>query len=113
MITPGGALADKTAGGRGGVRPGAGRKRGRPDRATAVQKEGLEARARRHTDKALAALVDIATKGESESARVTAAIALLDRGYGKPRQALEHTGGDGGPLVVTVVHEVIDPASAG
>jgi hypothetical protein len=94
---------------RGGARPGAGRKRGRPDRATAVEKEGLEERARRHTDVALRTLVAIATKGKSEPARVTAATALLDRGYGKPRQAVEHSGEGGGPVVVTVTHRIIDP----
>ena len=74
---------------RGGRRPGAGRKRGIPDRATPFQKEGLEGRARLYTDQALKALIDVATKGESEAARVTAANALLDRGYGRPRQAVE------------------------
>ena len=43
-------------------------------------------------------LVTISTSGESEAARVSAANALLDRGYGKPRQAVEHSGADGGPI---------------
>jgi hypothetical protein len=34
------------------------------------------------------------------AARVTAAIALLDRGYGKPLQ--DHTGDDGGDIRVTI-----------
>lgn len=37
-----------------------------------------------HTDLALRTLVEIAERGENESARVTAANALLDRGLGKP-----------------------------
>jgi hypothetical protein len=45
--------------------------------------------ARQHAAEALAALVEIATRGKSESARVAAATALLDRGYGRP-QALAH-----------------------
>jgi hypothetical protein len=45
--------------------------------------------ARQHAPDALAALVEIATRGKSESARVAAATALLDRGYGRP-QALAH-----------------------
>ncbi len=94
---------------KGGVRVGAGRKRGRPDRATVEQKEGIEAEARKYCGDALKALVDICKNGESESARVTAANGLLDRGYGKPRQAVEHTGEGGGPLLVAVTHEVIDP----
>jgi hypothetical protein len=38
---------------------------------------------------AIDALVKIATKGKSESARVSAAITLLDRGFGKPTQPVE------------------------
>jgi hypothetical protein len=40
--------------------------------------------ARQHTDTALKTLIEICEHGENESARVTAANALLDRGYGKP-----------------------------
>jgi len=40
--------------------------------------------ARRHTANAIAALVAIMQKGESDAARVSAANALLDRGYGRP-----------------------------
>ena len=45
--------------------------------------------ARQHAPQALAALVEIATSGVSESARVAAACALLDRGYGKPVNATQ------------------------
>jgi hypothetical protein len=41
--------------------------------------------ARQHAPEAMAALVEIATRGKSESARVAAATALLDRGYGRPQ----------------------------
>ncbi|NVE93382.1 DUF5681 domain-containing protein [Altererythrobacter lutimaris] len=44
--------------------------------------------AREHTREAVETLVEIATGGESENARVSAAIALLDRGWGKPKQDL-------------------------
>ena len=47
--------------------------------------------AREHTEVAIATLVEIAERGENESARVAAANAILDRGYGKPTQPL---GGD-------------------
>ncbi len=40
--------------------------------------------ARQHTLTALQALVEIASNGENESARVAAANALLDRAWGKP-----------------------------
>lgn len=90
---------DKPQGaGRGGKRPGAGRPKGSRNRATEAHKGTLEALARGHTMAALESLVSIARDGASESARVSAAVAILDRGYGKPRQAVEHTGEDGGPI---------------
>jgi hypothetical protein len=46
--------------------------------------------ARQHGPTAINALVKIATKGKSESAQVAAALALLDRGYGKPTQPVEN-----------------------
>ena len=36
-------------------------------------------------------LAHVAQHGESESARVSAACALLDRGHGRPTQAVEGT----------------------
>lgn len=48
--------------------------------------------ARMHTDVAINALVQIAREGESEAARVSAAVAILDRAYGKPQQPVDHTG---------------------
>ena len=83
---------------RGGRRPGAGRKPGSKDRATIEQRGTLEALAREHTDTALHVLVQVAEASESDAARVSAANAILDRGYGKPKQAMEHTGKDGGPI---------------
>lgn len=55
--------------------------------------------ARAHTDAAIETLVK-SLGAESEGTRVAAAEALLNRGWGKPAQALEHTGADGGPLEV-------------
>ena len=40
--------------------------------------------ARQHSEAALQTLVEIAAHGENESARVAAANAILDRGWGKP-----------------------------
>jgi len=42
--------------------------------------------AREHTLTAFHTLVDVAENGQSDSARIAAATALLDRGFGKPRQ---------------------------
>ncbi|MGH7082017.1 MAG: DUF5681 domain-containing protein [Acetobacteraceae bacterium] len=44
----------------------------------------IRALARLHTESAVATLIDIAEYGASENARVAAAIALLDRGWGRP-----------------------------
>lgn len=81
---------------RGGTRPGAGRPKGSPNKATV----DLQDAAREYTEEALETLRAICASGQSESARVAAATALLDRGYGKPRQQLsaELTGKDGAPL---------------
>lgn len=83
---------------RGGKRPGAGRKPGSKHRATIEQKATLSDLARQHTTVALQALVTVATKSESDSAKVAAANAILDRAYGKPTQSHEHTGRNGGPI---------------
>lgn len=45
-------------------------------------------------------LADIAKNGESEAARVSAATAILDRAYGRPKQAVEHSGPGGSPIEV-------------
>jgi hypothetical protein len=49
----------------------------------------LRAAAREYTAMALATLAEIAKKGKSEAARVAAAGALLDRGFGRPTQSIE------------------------
>ena len=69
--------------GHGGQRDGAGRPAGRVSEA----KVRLSQLAREHSDAAFKTLVDICENGTSEGARVKAAVALLDRGYGKPREA--------------------------
>jgi hypothetical protein len=84
---------------RGGRRQGAGRKRGsktgvKLPPVSAEIKHELRELAREHTGAALDALVRICKMGESEAARVSAANALLDSGYGKPLQQIE-SGGPG------------------
>jgi hypothetical protein len=53
------------------------------------------------------ALVKIATSGKLESARVAAASHLLDRAWGRPRQAIEHSGLEAGQLAIRV--EMVQP----
>jgi len=55
--------------------------------------------ARQHTLEAVAALVGVLTS-QSPGARVSAALALLDRGWGKPEQPI--TGEGGGPLKISI-----------
>ena len=81
---------------RGGKRPGAGRK---PGEVTKAKRE-LAEMAKDHAEAALDTLVSIHKNSDQPaSARVAAASAILDRGYGKPPQSLEHTGKDGKDLI--------------
>ena len=88
----------------GGKREGAGRPKGAKNTRTLE----IETKARKYSTAALSTLNEIATKGESERARVAAATAILDRGFGRPRQAVEHSGEGGGPLHISVTHRIID-----
>lgn len=72
--------------GHGGKRAGAGRPKNARSILRADAKATLEELARRYTDLALETLHDVAKDGTSEAARVAAATALLDRGYGRPHQ---------------------------
>ncbi|MGC5779491.1 DUF5681 domain-containing protein [Methylobacterium sp. NFXW15] len=64
--------------------------------------------AREHTERALQVLVEIATEGESEAARVAAANAILDRGYGKPSQPVDGDG-EGGAIPTSMTVQFIRP----
>lgn len=72
---------------RGGRRDGAGRPVGSRNRATVDMKARLSELARQHTWSAFDTLLDVCENGQSDSARIAAAVALLDRGFGKPREA--------------------------
>lgn len=67
--------------------------------------------ARQYTQSAVAALVEV-LEGDSAAAKVAAANALLDRGWGKCEQPI--TGADGKEIQVSVVKRVIvDPRGTG
>jgi len=72
---------------RGGRRDGAGRPPGSENKDTAAARAALSELTAGHVAIALAALADIAERGTSEAARVSAACAILDRTYGRPRQS--------------------------
>ena len=59
--------------------------------------EDIRDLAREHSATAINTLVQIAESGKQESARVAAASALLDRGWGKPTQPL--SGDDAMPAI--------------
>lgn len=58
--------------------------------------------ARQHTVEAIETLVDIMKHGDRDASRVSAAEAILDRGWGKPSQAIEHDGN------LALIHGYID-----
>lgn len=70
-----------------------GRPKGAQNKATAEIKKLAQA----HADTAIAELARLATKAESEAARVAAIRELLDRGYGKATQPV--SGDDDGPPI--------------
>ena len=59
--------------------------------------ENVRNLARSHTELAVATLVTIAESGQSETAKVAAATAILDRGWGRPTQPL--SGDDDAPPI--------------
>ena len=71
----------------GGIREGSGRPAGAVNKATSELKLNLSELAREYTNDALDTLVDVMKSGQSESARIAAATAILDRGYGRPTKA--------------------------
>ena len=72
--------------GKGGVRPGSGRPKGSPNKATASIRDAAQA----YTEDALRTLVEVMNDREqSGPTRVGAANAILDRGYGKPKQEVD------------------------
>lgn len=62
--------------------------------------KGVQELARTHALLAINVLARVAKSGKSESARVAAATALLDRAFGKPVQMTELSGKNGAPIEV-------------
>jgi hypothetical protein len=62
----------------------------------------LRSLARTYTEACIKSLGGIASGGESESARVSAAAQLLDRGWGRPAQTIEHGGKGTEDIQVTI-----------
>lgn len=84
---------------KGGRREGAGRPKGSLNKATASVRDAAQV----FTDEALGVLATVMRDAASPAAsRVAAASALLDRGHGKPMQATEITGSEGGALLTRI-----------
>jgi hypothetical protein len=75
----------------GGRRPGAGRPLGSPNKLTRPLKE----LAALHSEDCIAVLVELRDHAEAEQVRLAAANSLLDRGHGRPSQALAVTQNEG------------------
>ena len=88
---------------RGGLRSGAGRPAGASNKASLEQSQRLSELAKAHTGEALSTLLDVARNGRTDAARVSAANAILDRGYGKPAVREEQSIVDLPPVVIQVV----------
>ena len=85
---------------RGGYREGAGRPAGSSNKCTTEQSKRLSELAKTYTEEALQTLVDVARNGRTDTARVSAANALLDRAYGKPAVKPEQEIVDLPPVVI-------------
>ena len=70
----------------GGMREGSGRPAGAVNRATSELKLNLSELAREYTNDALDALVEVMQSSQSDSARIAAATAILDRGMAGQRK---------------------------
>jgi hypothetical protein len=65
--------------------------------------------ARQHAPSAIAELARLSLKAKNETARIAAIRELLDRGYGRPRQAMEVSTPAADPLdLVRLMMEEID-----
>ena len=88
---------------RGGLRDGAGRPVGSLNKSSPSQNQRLSELARTHTEAALNTLLDVARNGHTDAARVSAATAILDRGYGKASVRQEESIVDLPPVVIQVI----------
>ena len=90
------------AGIKGKPNPNAGRKKGSLNKVT----QDLQGMAQVYTKDALRVLVEIAKDDKApKPARVSAAVAILDRAHGKPTQAI--TGEGGKDLIAPVLNVIL------
>jgi hypothetical protein len=68
----------------------------------------VKALARAYTKAAISTLGGIAENGISEAARVSACGLLLERGWGKSPQQVEHTGKDGDSEIKIILRTITE-----
>ncbi len=85
------------------------RGRGRPPGAVNQAKRELAEMAKDKAERALQVLAEIMESGESDAARVSAANSILDRGYGKPSQAMQIGGDPENPLPAAIAVHFVKP----
>lgn len=74
--------------GRGGPGRGGGRPPHLPDIAPLADRQEIAVQARKYAHQAIACLLDVIANGKTDTARVSASIYLLNRGYGSPPQEI-------------------------
>ena len=94
----------RTIGQVGGRRPGAGRPLGSPNKLTRPLKE----LAALHSEDCIAVLVELRDHAEAEQVRLAAANALLDRGHGRPRQAIDMHADDSLTIIVNRLGQAVE-----
>ena len=94
----------------GGIREGSGRPTGAVNKATSELKLNLSELAREYTNDALDTLVEVMQSSQSDSARIAAATAILDRGYGRPTKTASIE--VNAPFVPTIIELVAYTGSA-
>ena len=88
-----------------------GNKGGRPKKTP--EERTLEEMCRAKTGEALAVLEGIMTNGENERNRITAAMAIIERGHGKAVQPTTLSGPSGGPVDMNWTLNFVKPKDAG
>lgn len=73
----------------------------------------LEAMCRERTTEALATILEIMANGDNERNKLSAAQYVIDRGWGKAAQAIEHSGKGGEPVQLNMVVEFVKPKKNG
>jgi hypothetical protein len=95
----------KTKAPRGGKRPGSGRRKGVPNKATAEVKDIC----RQHALGIIKELVRLATEADTAAARIAACKEILDRAYGKAPQAIVGAPDNPVHLAAQIELVIVDP----